>query len=262
MALLLLTSKEVELMRFYLVEKDPFDNRDLLYKNRHLIVPEKFPSKIDLRKNCSPIVNQGNLSACTANAIVSGLREYILINDERYDLVRLSRLYLYWWERYMENTVNEDSGANLRDGMKVLQKKGVCTEDLYPYDPDLYRKAPSFMQNLEAHDYTIPGYQRLLSINEIKHALLNNHIVVFSMILYKSFEKKITKNGIVPHPRWYEQKLGGHAMCIVGYDDNLNNGSFIVRNSWGKEFGDKGYCYLPYSMSNYIMDAWTVKFTK
>lgn len=249
-------------MRNYTVKKDIKDLRDILYSIIHKVQITALPQSIDLRSKCSPIVDQGALGSCTANAIASGLREFILINDERAPLTRLSRLYLYWWERSLENTTSEDSGAALRDGMKVINKQGICTEITRPYNIAKFTDIPTEVENKEALKYTIPGYQRLSSIYDIKHALYNNHIVVFSIKIYESFETLVNNNGIVPLPSINEKLLGGHAMCIVGYDDNLNGGSFIIRNSWGTDWGDKGYCYICYSMYKYFMDAWTVKFTK
>lgn len=83
-------------MRKYTVVKDLLDLRDIIYSNRHIVDVQVLPKSIDLRNKCSPVVDQGQLGSCTANAIVSGLREYVLINNERASLVRLSRLYLYW----------------------------------------------------------------------------------------------------------------------------------------------------------------------
>ena len=246
-------------MRKYKLVKDTFDSRDLKYKQRHIVEVGVLPERIDLREKCSPIVDQGQLGSCTANAIVSGLREFMLINsDSRKPFERLSRLFLYWWERYLEGTVDKDSGASLRDGMKVLKQKGVCLEVSWPYDITTFENSPTQNEITEANDYTIPGYQRILSINEIKHALLLNHLSVFGLTVYQSFES-VGKDGIVPIPKAEEKPLGGHALSIVGYDDNINNGSFIVRNSWGETWGDLGYCYMPYSMFTSIFDVWTVK---
>ncbi|WP_315073789.1 C1 family peptidase [uncultured Clostridium sp.] len=245
-------------MRKYDLVKDKVDSRDLMYGKRHAVEIETFPEKIDLRKKCSPVVDQGQLGSCTANAIVSGLREFMLLNDKNNKFERLSRLFLYWWERELEGTVYRDSGASLRDGMKVLKNEGVCLEVSWPYDIKTFENSPTEKELKEAKNYTISGYQRIKSIDEIKHALLIDHLVVFGMTVYESFET-VGTDGIVPVPKDGEKELGGHALCIVGYDDNFNNGSFIVRNSWGDAWGDEGYCYIPYSMFKYLMDIWTVK---
>lgn len=246
-------------MHKYGVVKDKPDSRDIIYSKYHIPDKKVLPSFVDLRSGCSAIVDQGNLGSCTSNAIVSGLREHILINDKKILSLRLSRIYHYWWERYLEGTENEDSGATLRDGMKVLNKYGVCTEETRPYIIDDFEAAPSEKENQEALNYTIPAYERLLSVDDIKHAIFNNNVVVFSISLHTSFETKTKEDGIVHMPCLFEKVLGGHAMCIVGYNDNFLNGCFIVRNSWGDSFGDNGYCYMPYKMYKYFMDAWTVK---
>lgn len=245
-------------MRKYDLVKDKVDSRDLKYGQGHIVDAQVLPEKIDLREKCSPVVDQGNLGSCTANAIVSGLREFMLLNDSSKTFKRLSRLFLYWWERGLEGTVYTDSGASVRDGMKVLNQKGVCLESSWPYDIKTFENPPTKSEIIEAKNYTISGYQRILTIDEIKHALLINHLVVFGMAVYESFET-VGSDGIVPIPKNGEQELGGHAMCIVGYDDNFNGGSFIVRNSWAENWGDKGYCYIPYSMFKYMLDIWTVK---
>lgn len=247
-------------MRKYGIKKDKQDRRDIVYALRHTIDANTLPQQVDLRSGCSPVVDQGDLASCTSNAIVSGLREFILINNEGNPFVRLSRLYHYWLERYLEDSVNEDSGATLRDGMKVLAKYGVCRESSHPYDESKFTEAPTSEEIQEGALYRVLGYQRLLSIDDIKHALSNNHVVVFSMTVYQSFEEGVGKNGIVSLPQLDDRETGGHAMCIVGYDDTLLSGCFIVRNSWGTGWGDRGYCYMPYEMFKYFMDAWTVKF--
>lgn len=249
-------------MHIFSVMKDTDDNRDILYSNRHIVDLQFLPKSIDLRSKCSPIVDQGQLGSCTANSLASGLREFMLINYEHFPFVRLSRLYLYWWERYLEGTVNEDSGASLRDGMKVLKNNGVCPEDIRPYDINSFIDTPTDTENIQAKKYIIPGYQRLSSLNDIKHAVFNNHPVAFSIILYESFESSVKSDGLIPIPQLDEQELGGHAMCIVGYNNEYNGGVLIVRNSWGTDWGNNGYCFLPYKMYKYIMDAWTIKLGK
>lgn len=241
------------------LKKDSPDSRDYLYSIHY---DKRLPSLVDLRSGCSSIVDQGELGSCTSNAIVSGLREYIFISENNIHEIRFSRIYHYWWERYFEGTVNKDSGATLRDGMKVLSQCGVCLEETRPYIIKNFTDVPTDIENQEALKYTIPAYERLTSINDIKHAIFNNKIVVFGITLYSSFITRTKKNGVVHMPflpSIIDKELGGHAMCIVGYNDNYLNGSFIVRNSWGTSFGDNGYCYMPYKMFKYFMDIWTVQ---
>src|SRR4051794_13692326 len=88
-------------LRKYTVKKDPRDLRDIYYRSLKYAAPLDLPKKVDLRKMMTPIVNQGQLGSCTANAIASGLMEYELLRDKK-PLTRLSRLFLYWHERSLE----------------------------------------------------------------------------------------------------------------------------------------------------------------
>src|SRR5437879_5900028 len=106
------------------------DHRDFSYS---AIAPRlaALPTQVDLRKKCSPIENQGEIGACTANALVGAL-EFLELKDG-VEFVDLSRLFVYYNERAIEGTVKQDSGAFLRDGIKSLAKQGVCPEQEWPY---------------------------------------------------------------------------------------------------------------------------------
>ena len=241
-------------MRNYKVKKDTEDVRDLIFTKVHLARPKK----IDLRKLMSPIVDQGQLGSCTANAIVSGLREYLSL--QKADVTRLSRLFLYWQERNLEGTVNEDSGAMIRDGMKVLNQMGVCPELDFPYDITKFTQTPSPISEEDAAQYKIAAYERVLDLEALKVSLAHGLPVVMGFIVYESFESpEVATTGMVPMPdKRLEKQLGGHAVCAVGYDDAKQ--WVIVRNSWGTKWGKKGYCYFPYAMfadKHLISDMWT-----
>ncbi|NEW05125.1 C1 family peptidase [Paenibacillus sp. SYP-B3998] len=252
-------------MRTYNVKRDKRDFRDYFYRSVNYIREQQLPRKVDLRSQLSPIVNQGQLGSCTSNAIVSGLREYWL-RKERNSSMRLSRLFHYWHERKLEGTVNRDSGATVRDGMKVLQKIGVCSEEDWPYRTARYKVKPDQVAESTAGTFRIAAYHRIYDLAGIKAALADGHPVVFGIWLYESFEGAVaTRTGRIPYPnRKKEQLLGGHALLAVGYQDGKQKGQgvIIVRNSWGKDWGDKGYGYIPYSFfknSLLTFDYWTGK---
>ncbi|WP_156396388.1 C1 family peptidase [Paenibacillus sp. Soil724D2] len=252
-------------MRKYTVKRDQRDFRDYYYRSVNYIRESQLPRKVDLRKELSPIVNQGNLGSCTSNAIVSGLREYWL-RQERNSTLRLSRLFHYWHERKLEGTINWDSGATVRNGMKVLHKIGVCPEAEWPYRIAKFKKKPDSEAEATAGSYRIDGYHRIHDLAGIKAALADGQPVVFGIWLYQSFESPLAaRTGRIPYPnRKKEQMLGGHALLAVGYKDGKKKGqgTVIVRNSWGKAWGDQGYCYMPYSFfKNNVMtfDYWTGK---
>ncbi|MBU2703421.1 C1A family cysteine protease [Sporomusaceae bacterium BoRhaA] len=243
--------------RKYLLKKDTPDLRDRIYYSAYYKKTEQIPAKIDLRDKCSPIVDQGELGSCTANAIASGLREYLLKNKAAW--IALSRLFLYWEERKLEGTVNEDSGAEIRDGMKVLKKIGVCPEADWPYDISTFTNTPTDKMVTDGAVYEVAEYHRIPSFDQLKVALAEGLPIVIGIEVYESFESDIvSKTGIVPLPNKNTEKyLGGHAVLVVGYDDNKKQ--LIVRNSWGTDWGDKGYFYLPYDYytKGYVSDCWT-----
>ncbi|MDR6551246.1 C1 family peptidase [Paenibacillus qinlingensis] len=252
-------------MRKYTVKRDPRDFRDFTYRSVNYIRESQLPRQIDLRSKLSPIVNQGSLGSCTSNAIVSGLREFWLRNEED-NSTRLSRLFHYWHERELENTINQDAGATIRDGFKVLHKTGVCPEAAWPYKIANFRNTPNHEAESLARYYRIDGYHRLHDLASLKAALADGSPVVFGIWLYASFEsKKASLTGKIPYPdRKKEQLLGGHALLAVGYKDDkkAGQGVIIARNSWGTAWGDGGYCYLPYSFfknKKLTFDYWTGK---
>lgn len=243
--------------RVYSLKKDKVDLRDYMLKVTD--VKGTLPQKIDLRSKMSPIVNQGNLGSCTANAIASGLREYLELKEQG-TYVALSRLFLYWYERDMEGTIDEDAGAAIRDGMKVLKSIGVCPEVDFPYDISKFTTTPSAKAEADSAEYKIAQYSRVTNITALKTSLAASYPVVIGFSVYSSFESDaVTETGTVPLPKSGEELLGGHAVLAVGYDDSTS--SVICRNSWGADWGDKGYFYLPYTFwsKSLVMDMWTGK---
>ncbi|UKS30428.1 C1 family peptidase [Paenibacillus sp. HWE-109] len=252
-------------MRIYKVKRDQRDFRDYFYRSANYVHESQLPRQMDLRKQLSPIVNQGQLGSCTSNAIVSGLREYWLRRESDSN-IRLSRLFHYWHERKLEGSVNQDAGATVRDGMKVLHKVGVCPETEWPYRINQYKVKPDEEAEQAASSYRIGSYHRIHDLAGIKAALADGQPVVFGIRLYESFEgAAAARTGKIPYPnRKKELVLGGHALLAVGYKDGKSKGKgyIIARNSWGKAWGDHGYCYLPYAFFTnkaLTFDYWTGK---
>jgi C1A family cysteine protease len=201
------------------------------------------------------------LGSCTANAITAAV-EFLDIKDKIPELA-LSRLFLYYNERAAEGTINYDSGASLRDGIKVLADQGVCQESLWPYDINKFTSKPSdeCYQAAQAHKAIV--YQRLTTLNDMRACLAAGFPLVFGITVYESFESdQVAKSGIVPMPSKSERSLGGHALLAVGYNDQFS--TILVRNSWGPNWGINGYFTLPYqyiSNNNLADDFWTIRKT-
>jgi len=248
--------------KVYKLKPDTEDLRDRLFKSTQFKSRTVLPKVVDLRSGCSLVVDQGSLGSCTANAIASGLREYW--ENQTGKLTRLSRLWLYWEERNIEGTTTRDSGATIRDGMKVLQQMGCAPEADWPYDITKYTLTPPLKSIVNAQQFKITEYHRVTNLTALKTALAEGYPVVIGIKVYESFESnQVAQNGVVSLPQYGEQFLGGHAVLAVGYKDDANNndqGYVFVRNSWSASWGDKGYFYLPYDyFSNYVTDMWTGK---
>lgn len=240
------------------------DKRDLAYKEHKLKAekPVRLPKKVDLRKTSysSPIHDQGDLGACTAFCIGSAIEFDRIKQKLRYFVP--SHLFIYYNERVLENSVEQDNGAEIRDGIKSIASTGYCSEDTWPYKIDEFATKPPQKCYEEAKKYKALKYFRLdnSDIRQLKSCLFAGFPFVFGVTVYKSFYDADEANGVVPMPRSDDTPLGGHAILCVGYDDDKK--LFIIHNSWGKDVGDKGYYYIPYDyLTNKDLadDFWTIR---
>ncbi|CAF3871846.1 unnamed protein product, partial [Adineta steineri] len=200
----------------------------------------------------------------TANAL-AGIYEY-LNNRDTGSQIDVSRLFIYYNSRVKgldaDETISDD-GAALCDAIESMEELGVCPESQWPYDLKKVNVKPSQQCYIVAANYTISQALKLnIDINEIKICIAQGFPVIISLNLYTSFDKA-SDSGIVPMPKTNETSRSGHgrhALLIAGYSDASE--AFIVRNSWGEDWGDKGYCYIPYDYigsDKLCNSAWTVK---
>ena len=238
--------------------RDLPDHRDVMYSSP--IAPAALPPQIDLRNGCPPVYDQGQLGSCTANAIAAAL------DFERHkqglQFLSPSRLFIYYNERAMENTVNSDAGARIRDGIKSVGTQGAPPEALWPYDITQFEVRPPDNAFAKAKLDRALSYMRLTQVvNQLKGCLASGFPFVFGISVYESFESPdVAKTGVVPMPASNEAVLGGHAIVAVGYDDSSQR--FVVRNSWGTGWGIEGYCVFPYAYltdPNLSSDFWTIR---
>jgi C1A family cysteine protease len=237
------------------------DHRDFLYAAPVVNLAALRTSE-DLRPQCpKEVYDQGQLGSCTANAIAGAL-EFDQIKEVEATIFTPSRLFIYYNERSMEHTVNTDSGAQIRDGIKSVGSIGAPPEADWSYDITKFADRPPKKAFDDAPLGKALQYQRVAQVlNQMKGCLASGYPFVFGFTVYDSFETdQVATTGVVPMPATTDKVLGGHAVLAVGYDDKSQR--FIVRNSWGPGWGMKGYFTMPYAYltdSNLSDDFWTVR---
>jgi C1A family cysteine protease len=235
------------------------DQRDHLYAAPAPVL-KALPPSTDLRAQCPAVYNQGMLGSCTANAIAAAV-EFDRMKQKLPDFVP-SRLFIYYNERVIEGTVPIDSGAMLRDGIKTVASDGVCPEPEWPYEITKFTRKPPKRCYDDAKLDRAVSYQSILQdLNQMKGCLASGYPFIFGFTVYESFEgEDVKKTGHASMPGWAERPVGGHAVMAVGYDDPKQ--WFVVRNSWGGEWGMKGYFTLPYAyfiQPGLARDFWTIR---
>lgn len=237
--------------------RDTPDQRDHLFAAPSV----KLPALVDLRSKMPPVYDQGPLGSCTGNAIASAIQFARRKQKLTPDFIP-SRLFIYYNERAMEGTINSDSGASIRDGIKSIAQQGVCAETKWPYIISKFKRKPTDACYTDALKYRAVSYARVTqTVTQMRSCLASGYPFVFGFAVYDSFETDAVANsGVVPMPQPDESVLGGHAVLAVGYDDKSQR--FIARNSWGNGWGQSGYFTIPYayvSSPDLSADLWTVR---
>jgi C1A family cysteine protease len=234
----------------------------------------------------SAIINQGLLNSCSACAIAVAAELYLIKDNqpfinENISNIDASQMFIYYNERVLEDKVDLNAPVFIRNGIKSLFKNGICSEVSWPYPEttlpkyikDIVRtgsieeitaavtkvlqdnetelhaaisEKPSEAALTQAEKHIINRYCKLTldnGLTDLKLSLSKGFPVIFGIMVPRSFYLT-PASGVFAMPSPDEIRLGGHALLAVGYDDDKQH--FIVRNSWGEEFGDKGYCYIPY----------------
>lgn len=231
------------------------DGREYRFDIRHeeLKFNETYEAKeikeknVNLKEYFTKVKDQGQIGACTVFAI-SSIYEYVLkrSSEEEEDL---SESFVYYNVRHLKGKELEDTGSSFQDVITSIGEQGICKESLHPYT--------HLLSDIPSDEAYIDGKKRRITkalnvnvaLDDIRSAIQEGYPVAISLKIFDSFN---TTTGYVKRPTAEEIEsadFGYHAMVVVGYSDDTK--FFLVRNSWGEHFGDKGYCYIPYS---YISD--------
>ncbi len=175
-------------------------------------------------------------------------------------------LFIYYNGRVLENTVDQDSGLTVADGLKSVNRWGFCSEGVHDnphwvYDTNKFTVKPyTSCYKAAAQEKVIHYSQVSQDVIDMQTCLAEGFPIIIGFTVYDSFESQAVANtGIVPMPGPRESVLGGHCVLIVGY---LPDGRWIVRNSWSAQWGEKGYCIFPkqYLVNpNLSSDYWTIR---
>ncbi len=237
---------------------------------------DKFESdikkKVDLRGGFSPIEHQGDIGSCTANAAAALVEYFQLATFGKF--LDVSRLFLYYGARYLGGFFPGDNGAEIRNVIGALVVFGAPPERFWPYEETLVDQVPAspcfaFGQSFQAVSYyrlDPTGIKRKQVLADIKLHLSNNIPIICGFTCYSSMDGPVN-DGDIPYPAPKERVEGGHAVVIAGYDDDKviinpydkskTTGALLIRNSWGTDWGLKGYGWLPY---DYVLKGLAVDF--
>ena len=228
---------------------------------RPVVAPGALPPRVDLRPWMTPVEEQGAIGSCTANALVAAL-EYLIFR-ERAQHIDLSRLFVYFNQRLWDDRVREDTGASLVSGIRVLSRVGVPREASWPYQRELFAVQPVEAVFREASEHrAVDWWSVPIDGEALRGCLGAGFPVAFGTRVTESFVKA-PRTGLCGMPAGADDRRHGrHALLLVGYDDAQR--VFIVKNSWGDDWGDRGYVYMPYDYvlnRNWTQSGWAVRLT-
>jgi C1A family cysteine protease len=208
--------------------------------------PVALPAEVDLRPLCPEVWDQKRTNGCVG-FMLAAMIDQIERKMGRVPKERPAPLFLYYNGREKEHSTASDCGVMIHNAVTAGAELGFSSESLCPFGENVVLERPSQAAYDEARRNDITEHMRLdRRIYDIKHSLAEGFSVGAGITIYGSFETpEVAKSGIIPMPNHGEEFKGAHAVLIVGY--SMTRQVWIVRNSWGWDWGIKGYFELPFA---------------
>lgn len=211
------------------------------------------PTFVDLSEFKGPVRDQGNEGNTVGFAVAAAMEG--LWTRKTGEKIILSPRYLYNSAKAAQNWKG-DTGAFIKDAIQVASTKGAVLESVWQYKPGEFDSEPPVSLDNSEH-YRAKVVREIKTLAEIKIALQSGLPVVGGITMFQSSIIKDT-NGVIPDPGANDSIMGGHAICVVGYDDARKLLKF--KNSWGISWGEAGYGYISYSyVEKNLSDAWVLE---
>jgi C1A family cysteine protease len=230
--------------------KDPYDHRD--YTMSGFLKAGPIAEEVDHASQMPPVFDQGPAGTCVACATAYYDKTFQKGMEHRWPLAtpehQFSPLYIYS-QRAKQPA---DEGMTIREAMKIIQDQGVCSLACMPYDVRRINVPPTPEQRKAAEPFKARSYARIASIGEMQAYLMTNCFIAGVMVHEQFMD---APGGVIEMPAPGTEFLGGHAICIVGFDRRRR--MFKFANSWGAQWGDHGYGHIGFAtLQALLMDAW------
>lgn len=227
-------------------------------------VKNPLPEAVSLAAFAPKRLNQGKQGSCVAWSSAYAARTILEAASTSQDpnQVAYSPAFVY------NNIALDDcQGSYIQRAMEFMQNRGALPLKEFQYDENNCTRMANGDLMVKASQNAIHGFTRLtesdgvngLSIRAVKEHLSKDAPVVIGMMVGQSFMQGMMGQKVWhPDQSDYQQVgFGGHAMCVIGYDDRVEGGVFQIMNSWGPEWGQSGIGYVRYGdFKEFVREAY------